>query len=188
MAAGEKSFFKTGVMQNRITFITGGARSGKTRYGQQQALALSDRPLYVATAKPYPGDQEFEQRVQRHIADRDDRWVSIEEPFYISRLPLEGKVVLIDCVTLWLTNFFSLYQNDVEQALQAIRNEVNAIKELKATFFIISNELGMGVHAHTVTGRRFTDLQGWANQYLAQIADQVTLMVSGLPLTIKEQL
>lgn len=173
-------------MENKLTLITGGARSGKTSYAQLQALSLSDNPVYIATAKTYPNDAEFQKRIDRHISDRDHRWTNIEEQLYISRQPLAGKVVLVDCVTLWLTNFFSLHQMDVEASLQSLRNEINSIKEIGARFFIVTNELGMGIHAETETGRKFTDLQGWANQYIAGKADEVVFMVSGIPLMIKQ--
>lgn len=173
------------ILANGIIFITGGARSGKSSYAQNEALQLSIHPVYVATAKVYSNDDEFKQRVQRHKDDRDERWTSIEEQFYISKLDLANKVVVIDCVTLWLTNFFSLYKYDVAQSLQAIKEEIDALKKTGATFFIISNEIGMGVHAETEIGRKFTDLQGWANQYIAQQADKVVLMVSGIAVNIK---
>jgi adenosylcobinamide kinase/adenosylcobinamide-phosphate guanylyltransferase len=171
--------------KNRIVFITGGARSGKSRYAQQEALALSKNPVYIATAKVYASDEEFKQRVRRHISDRDERWTSIEEQFYVSKLPLENKVAVVDCVTLWLTNFFSLYKYDIEKSLEDFKKEINALQKINAIFFIISNEIGMGVHAETEIGRKFTDLQGWANQYVAGIADEVVLMVSGIPVVVK---
>ncbi len=170
-----------------ITFITGGARSGKSNYAQQQALELSANPIYVATAKIYANDQEFKSRVQRHKSDRDERWMSIEEQFYVSKLPLQNRVVVIDCVTLWLTNFFSLYKYDAQQSLEDIKKEIDALKKINAQLFIISNEIGMGVHAETEIGRKFTDLQGWANQYIAGVANKVVLMVSGIPLIIKNE-
>lgn len=171
-----------------IIFITGGARSGKSSYAQQQALALSSQPIYVATAKKHTNDEEFSQRINRHISDRDERWITIEEQMYISKLLLNDKIVVIDCVTLWLSNFFSLYNYDSEKALKAIKDEIDAIEEIQATFFIISNEIGMGVHAASEMGRKFTDLQGWANQHIALRANNVILMVSGIPVVIKEQL
>ncbi len=173
--------------QATLIFITGGARSGKSNYAQQQASALSANPVYVATAKVYANDEDFKQRVQRHIADRDKNWTTIEEQLYVSKLSLENKVVVIDCVTLWLTNFFSLYKCDTYQSLQAIKNEIDALQNISATFLVISNEIGMGVHAETETGRRFTDLQGWANQYIASKANKVVLMISGIPVTIKDK-
>lgn len=170
-----------------IIFITGGARSGKTSYAQEQALALSSNPVYVATAKIYANDEEFKQRIQRHKLDRDERWTLLEEQLFISKLSLQEKIVVIDCVTLWLTNLFSLHKYDVENALKAIKDETNQLQIIPATFFIISNEIGMGVHAETKTGRKFTDLQGWTNQYIGRIANKVVFMVSGIPVTIKEQ-
>jgi len=170
-----------------ILFITGGARSGKSSYAQEQALTLSPGPVYIATAKMDANDEEFRQRIQRHISDRDERWTSVEEQLYLSKLSLDNKIVVIDCVTLWLSNFFSLYKYNTEQALQAIKNEIDELQKIPAVFFIISNEIGMGVHAETEIGRKFTDLQGWANQYIAGRANKVVLMVSGIPVTIKEQ-
>jgi len=168
-----------------ITFITGGARSGKSSYAQKEALVLTNNPVYIATAKVYENDHEFKDRVLRHQSDRDERWTSIEEQFYIHKLQLNSRTVVIDCVTLWLTNFFSLFKYDVQQSLDAFKQEIDAISKTSNHFFIISNEIGMGVHAETETGRKFTDLQGWANQYIASKADKVVLMVSGIPLLVK---
>ena len=166
-----------------ITFITGGARSGKSRYAQELALGLSPNPVYVATARNWNGD--FGERIRRHKSERDERWKSIEEEKYISRLPLVGKVVVIDCVTLWLTNFFIDTGNDIEACLEACKKEIDELSRLEAVLIIISNEIGMGVHAETEAGRKFTDLQGWMNQYIAEKAGKVILMVSGIPVTIK---
>lgn len=170
-----------------LTLITGGARSGKSGYAQKQALILSQNPVYVATAKRYD-DEEFNNRINRHVTDRDERWTTIEEQLTINSLELDNKVVVIDCVTLWLTNFFSVHKYDVEHSLNAMKKEIDALLLKKARFFIITNELGMGVHAETETGRKFTDLQGWANQYIAARAGKVVFMVSGIPLTIKNEL
>ncbi len=175
----------TATVTSNIIFVTGGARSGKSSYAQNEALKLSQSPVYVATAKLYADDVEFKQRIQRHKNDRDERWTSLEEQFYVSKLDLANRIVVIDCVTLWLTNFFSLYKYDVEQSLQAFKQEINTLKKINATFFIISNEIGMGVHAETEIGRKFTDLQGWANQYIAQQANKVVFMVSGIAVNIK---
>lgn len=170
-----------------IHFITGGARSGKSRFAQQQALSLSNNPVYLATAKQYKDDAAFSQRIRRHQEERDQRWTTIEELFYPSQHNLKGKAVVLDCVTLWLTNFFSLHQYDVDKCLTAIQSEIDALQKTDAIIFIISNELGMGLHAETEIGRKFTDLQGWANQYIAQKSDAVTFMVSGIPMHIKQK-
>jgi adenosylcobinamide kinase/adenosylcobinamide-phosphate guanylyltransferase len=100
-------------------------------------------------------------------------------------LPLTGRVAVIDCVTLWLTNLFVAFEYDIEKALAAFKAEIDALAAVDAILIIISNEIGMGVHAETEAGRKFTDLQGWANQYVAAAAQEAILMVSGLPLTLK---
>jgi adenosylcobinamide kinase/adenosylcobinamide-phosphate guanylyltransferase len=168
-----------------IWFITGGARSGKSKYARDSALNLSSDPVHVATAVCNDQDHEFQDRVARHRADRDERWTNLEEPYHISRLSLENKVVVIDCVTLWLTNFFAFYKYELQPSLLALQEEIDRLLEIKAIFLIVSNEIGMGLHADTEIGRKFTDLQGWANQYIARRAQKVVLMVSGIPLTIK---
>lgn len=167
-----------------LIFVTGGARSGKSRYAQELALQLSDAPVYVATARHW--DDDFEKRIQRHRNDRDERWTSVEEEKYISRLNLAAKVVVVDCVTLWLTNFFVDSKQDIDACLDACKREIDALNTRNTTYIIISNELGMGMHADTETGRKFTDLQGWMNQYIAAKADKVVFMVSGIPLIIKQ--
>ena len=166
-----------------ITLITGGARSGKSSYAQQLALSLSSNPVYVATARHW--DDDFKKRIQRHQQERDERWTSIEEEKYISRLPIGDKTVVVDCVTLWLTNFFVDHKNDIDACLEECKKEIDALKEKPGRFIIITNELGMGMHAESEIGRKFTDLQGWMNQYIAKQADSVILMISGIPVTIK---
>jgi adenosylcobinamide kinase/adenosylcobinamide-phosphate guanylyltransferase len=168
----------------RIVFITGGARSGKSRYAQELALQLSHSPVYVATARQW--DSDFQQRIQRHQHDRDERWTSIEEEKNISRLDLVNKVAVIDCVTLWLTNFFIDNKYDIDQCLAECKQEILQLQQQAGTFIIISNEIGMGVHAETAIGRKFTDLQGWVNQHLAALADKVVFMVSGIAMEIKD--
>ena len=166
-----------------MIFITGGARSGKSRHAQELALQYSSSPVYVATARQW--DDEFRERVQRHRQERDERWTLMEEERQIGRLPLAGKVAVIDCVTLWLTNFFVDLKQDIDACLEACRQQVDELLQQDATIIIISNEIGMGLHADSATGRKFTDLQGWVNQYIAAKAGTVILMVSGIPLTIK---
>ncbi|GAC1599421.1 MAG: bifunctional adenosylcobinamide kinase/adenosylcobinamide-phosphate guanylyltransferase [Chitinophagaceae bacterium] len=167
-----------------ILFITGGVRSGKTKYAQKLALSLSENPVYVATAKDWGGD--FTERIKRHQSDRGAEWINYETQKYVSVLPIKNKVTVIDCVTLWLTNFFIEYKTDIDLSLKAFKSEIDALCNMSGTFIIVSNEIGMGIHAESETGRKFTDLQGWANQYAASKADQVVLLVSGIPVTIKK--
>lgn len=167
-----------------IIFVTGGARSGKSRYAQNLALSLTGNPVYVATAKDWGGD--FSDRIKRHQNDRGKEWTNFETQKHVSALPIKNRIVVIDCVTLWLTNFFIEHANDIHESLAAFKNEIDALDKMDGTFIIVSNEIGMGVHAETEIGRKFTDLQGWANQYAASKAEQVVLMVSGIPVIIKK--
>ena len=167
-----------------IYLITGGERSGKSGYAQSLALQLTNNPIYVATARKW--DSDFQNRIDRHQKDRDERWTNIEEEKYLSKIDFSGKVALIDCVTLWLTNFFVDHKNNVDLSLEEAKKEFLLLAEQKNTsIIIVTNEIGMGVHASTEIGRKFTELQGWMNQFFASKADEVVLMVSGIPVKIK---
>ncbi|MCH2194824.1 bifunctional adenosylcobinamide kinase/adenosylcobinamide-phosphate guanylyltransferase [Kordia sp.] len=166
-----------------IYYISGGERSGKSSYGEKLALSLSDTPVYVATSRIW--DDNFRERIERHKASRNDNWINREEEKVLSNVIQEDEVVLIDCVTLWLTNFFMDTDSNVEASLNLAKAEFDNIRNMKATIIFISNEIGMGGHAATPIGRKFTELQGWMNQYIAQHADKATVMISGLPLQLK---
>lgn len=166
-----------------IIFITGGERSGKSSYAQSLALKFSNRPVYLATSKVW--DEDFAERVKRHQSERDERWTTIEEQFALSEVLPAQSTVVVDCVTLWLTNFFSKYKRDKGFVVEEAKKEFYKMKGYDGTLIIISNELGMGLHANTKTGRDFVEVQGWVNQYIAQYADEVYFMVSGLPIKVK---
>ena len=166
-----------------IYYISGGERSGKSSYAQKLAESLSETPIYLATSRIW--DEDFKQRVDRHISDRDERWTTIEEEKWLSKVISEKQTVVIDCVTLWLTNFFVDTKYDIEKALEIAKEEINKLVEIDTNIIIISNEIGMGLHANSESGRKFTQLQGWTNQHIAKLADKATFMVSGLPLTLK---
>ncbi|GAB1856572.1 bifunctional adenosylcobinamide kinase/adenosylcobinamide-phosphate guanylyltransferase [Flavobacteriaceae bacterium MHTCC 0001] len=166
-----------------IYYITGGERSGKSSYAQSLALSLSQTPKYIATSRIWGDDHR--KRIDRHIADRDERWTSIEEEKKIATVISNNDVAVIDCVTLWLTNFYVDTKNNVETSLELAKVEFNKLLEINATIIIISNEIGMGVHAQTEVGRKFTELQGWMNQHIAKHANKAIMMVSGIPLTLK---
>jgi adenosylcobinamide kinase/adenosylcobinamide-phosphate guanylyltransferase len=166
-----------------IIYVTGGVRSGKSRYAMDLALQKSANPVYVATSRIW--DEDFARRIKRHQDERGPEWTSLESEWNIHLLPLTGKVAVIDCVTLWLTNLFVAFEYDVEKSLEAFKAEIDMLAGFDATLIVISNEVGMGIHAETEAGRKFTDLQGWANQYVAAAAQEAMMIVSGLPLTLK---
>ena len=192
----------------KIILITGGERSGKSVYAENLALGLSDRPVYLATARIW--DEEFRQRVAIHRERRGPQWTNIEEEKWLSRHDLTGRTVLVDCVTLWATNFFFDYTppkepdtancgktdtveirqaragiRQVETTLKTIQDEFLRLTAQDATFIFVTNEIGMGGVSPNEVQRRFTDLLGWTNQFVAAQADEVYLMVSGIPVKIK---
>lgn len=166
-----------------IHLITGGERSGKSTYAEAEALRLSPQPVYIATARIW--DEEFAERVRRHQARRGTEWTNIEEEKALSRHPLSGRTVLIDCVTLWATNFFFDLEQDIDRALQEMKAELERLFTQDAHFILVTNEIGLGGVPVDAVQRRFTDLQGWINQYIAARADRVTLMVCGIPVPVK---
>ena len=166
----------------RIILITGGQRSGKSRQAEELALSLSEQPVYLATAHIW--DDEFRERVNIHQQRRGPQWTTIEEERWLSRHDVSGRVVVIDCVTLWLTNFFT-ETSDVQQTLEMAKAEFDRFTAQEATFIFVTNEIGSGGVSDNALQRRFTDLEGWMNQYVAQKADEVVLMVSGIAVKIK---
>ena len=169
---------------SKVILITGGQRSGKSRHAEELALSLSPNPVYMATAHVW--DEEFQKRVRRHQERRGPQWTNIEEEMYLSQHDLTGRVVVVDCITLWLTNFFFFEpDNDVQRALDKAKAEFDQLTAQDATFIFVTNEIGSGGVSDNAVQRRFTDLQGWMNQYVAQQARQVILMVSGIPVSIK---
>ena len=166
-----------------VVLITGGSRSGKSTYAENLALSLSERPVYLATARIW--DEEFRERVLRHQARRGPQWTNIEEEKDLSRHDLTGRVVVVDCLTLWCTNFFFDLESDVDRSLEAAKAEFDRFTEQDATFIFVTNEIGMGGTSDNEIQRKFTDLQGWMNQYVAAHADEVILMACGIPVKIK---
>lgn len=171
-------------MSKKVIVITGGQRSGKSSYAQQLALSLSGNPVYMATSRVW--DDEHRVRIARHQADRGPEWTNIEEEKFLSQQELSGRVVLIDCVTLWATNFFFDNKADVDLSLSQLKEEFHKLLSQEATFIFVTNEIGLGGVSPDELQRKFTDLQGWFNQYIAGKADKVILMVSGIPVIIKE--
>ena len=173
----------------KIILITGGQRSGKSAYAERLALKLSGSPVYVATAHVW--DEEFRQRVERHKARRGSQWTNIEEERQLSRHDLSRRVAVVDCLTLWYTNFFFNRDNaegeqpSVDEALEELKAEFDRFTAQDATFIFVTNEIGSGGVSDSDVQRRFTDLEGWMNQYVAARADDVVLMVCGIPMNVK---
>lgn len=166
-----------------ITLVLGGTRSGKSRHAQRLARALSERPLYIATSRIW--DAAHAERIARHQRDRGPEWRTLECELALDQLPLEGEVAVIDCLTLWLTNFFSDEGSDVERCLSLACPIIDRLVQRQAQLILVSNELGQSLHAPTELGRKFVDLQGLVNQHVAARADNVAWLVAGLAQYIK---
>ncbi len=176
--------------------IMGGARSGKSRFAQELALKLGEPVLFVATAGA--GDQEMRQRIEEHRKQRPATWTTLEVTTHIASQIEQrigaAQVVIVDCITLLVNNIFNQYSHQtgeqinvslLEQQLTAEINElVKCIYNFDASFIIVTNEVGMGLVPDSRVGRLYRDLLGRANQMLAQCADEVYLMVAGLPMEI----
>jgi adenosyl cobinamide kinase/adenosyl cobinamide phosphate guanylyltransferase len=165
----------------RLTFVLGGARSGKSRYAESLVAALPAPWIYVATAEA--GDDEMRARIAAHRARRGADWRTIEAPRDLrGALAACGNApALLDCLTLWLSNLM-LAEADIEAEIKGL---VAALAAAAAPVVVVANEVGSGIVPEFPLGRKFRDLQGTLNQRIAARADRVVLMVAGLPLLIK---
>jgi len=169
-----------------MIFITGGCRSGKSRYALSYSNQHFSKKLFLATCEAL--DEEMAQRVENHKKMRGPEWLTVEEPIKVAdRIKEYGnevEVILFDCITLWLSNLLMKLKSD-----SIITGEVDqllgAIKQSRSSFIIVSNEVGMGIVPADPLGRRFRDLSGMANQRIAEVAETVILMVSGIPVFLK---
>ena len=167
----------------KIILITGGQRSGKSNHAQRTALHLAANPVYLATSRVW--DEEHRARIQRHRTERGTQWTTFEIEKTLSDADVRGRVVVVDCVTLWATNFFFDNDSAVERTEAELTAEFDRFTAQESVFIFVTNEIGMGEMAQNAVQRRFADLQGRLNQYIAARADEVVFMVSGIPVRIK---
>lgn len=170
-------------MSGASLFVIGGARSGKSRYAQARAEAAGGKPIFVATAEAF--DDEMRDRIARHRADRDARWRTVEAPrdlpAALDALNTSDAVVLVDCLTLWVSN---LLLADADMA-RAGRQLCDAIARFDGALILVANEVGLGIVPDNALARAFRDAAGQLNQAVAAAADEVVLLTAGLPLTLK---
>jgi adenosylcobinamide kinase/adenosylcobinamide-phosphate guanylyltransferase len=177
------------MLNKQLILILGGVRSGKSRYAQQLASDAGKRVLFLATAEA--GDEEMKQRITRHKSSRPASWATIEEPLDITSAlhnkAADADVVIIDCVTVWLSNLLLREGGATEDEVMAhIERLIGGYNKGDSTYIIVSGEVGMGLVPEHPMGRAFRDLLGFANQRLAGKADRVVLMVAGIPLDVKK--
>jgi adenosylcobinamide kinase/adenosylcobinamide-phosphate guanylyltransferase len=174
-------------MSGRVILITGGARSGKSKYAEERAGELGRRRLYLATAEAR--DEEMVRRIAEHQKRRGDQWITVEEPVELSRALLRqrGKAdcALVDCLTLWTSNL--LLQYDEKYAVQKTAELIETLPRLDFHLIFVTNEVGWGIVPDNPRARQFRDLSGWVNQRVAQAADEVVLMVAGIPTSVKKE-
>nr|WP_320050013.1 bifunctional adenosylcobinamide kinase/adenosylcobinamide-phosphate guanylyltransferase [uncultured Desulfuromonas sp.] len=182
----------TNPLPNSLLYISGGARSGKSHYAEQRALAQSGPRSYIATCPRL--DDEMAARIDRHQQRRADQgWQTIEEPVdLVAALEAthDSRVVLVDCVTLWINNLLyaaeTEHQTVDEDAIHRLTlHVIEAARQGERTVIFVSNELGMGIVPADALSRHYRDLVGRCNQTLATHADEAVFMVSGLPLALK---
>lgn len=183
-------------IMGKLILITGGQRSGKSEYAERLALQMSDTPVYLATSRIW--DDEFRERVRRHQSRRGPQWTNMEEEKWLSKCPVEGRVAVVDCLTLWCTNFLTDAMSGdcdhstaaerratTDSVLAEMKEEFKRLTAQNATFIVVTNEVGSGGVSANALQRQFTDVQGWMNQFVASLADEVILMVSGIACKIK---
>jgi len=179
--------------RGKLIFITGGARSGKSSFAEKLAAKTSKEVVYIATGQPL--DEEMAHRIKKHREKRLNTWETYEEPIevraLVSRLGLEKEVILIDCLTLLTSNLLLRKEDKVEDSrwqgeiLAEIEKLAEVSYKVPAQIIIVSNEVGMGLVPNNTLGRVYRDILGRANSIIADKADEVFMMVSGIPLKIK---
>ncbi|MGE0499814.1 MAG: bifunctional adenosylcobinamide kinase/adenosylcobinamide-phosphate guanylyltransferase [Rhizobiaceae bacterium] len=169
-------------MPDGLTFVLGGARSGKSAHAETLVASLPAPWTYIATAQAF--DDEMAGRIAEHRSRRGEGWQTVEAPVALSEaidgLP-RGRAVLVDCLTLWLSNVM-MAERDVDDACRRL---VSVLSRPRGPWTAVSNEVGLGIVPDTPLGRRFRDAQGRLNQQVAAVADRVILMVAGIPVEVK---
>jgi adenosylcobinamide kinase/adenosylcobinamide-phosphate guanylyltransferase len=171
----------------KIILITGGVRGGKSRYALTLARRINGPRIFLATAQPF--DDGLRQRVQKHKEQRGAEFRTVEEPVYLGKaLATVGKapaVVVIDCLTVWVNNLFHEMKDNVKAIQEQKDSFVRALTDCPSTVIIVTNEVGMGIMPDNPLARDFADALGKLNQQIAQLSDEVILMVSGIPSWVK---
>jgi len=170
-----------------IIFVTGGARSGKSDFAQDMAEKIEGKRLFLATAQAF--DEEMEERIRKHQESRGARWDTLEEPIdlgeAIKSVFGEYKTILVDCLTVWMSNLLLEYPNQNEKISEIVDDFFSSLDELEEKIIIVSNEVGMGIVPDNKLARDYRDQLGFLNQRVAERADEVYLFFSGIPVKIK---
>ncbi len=179
-----KTKFEKGCM-----LVLGGAKSGKSSFALDICDGMDKKHIFLATAQAW--DQEMEERIQNHQEERDDKWHTVEEPVdivdRIQELDSEDTVILIDCLTLWLSNLFMKYEKDYASIYQVIEELANKLNNIRGTVVAVSNEVGWGIVPENAISRKYRDIAGFTNQRIASVAGKVVITFAGLPMVLKDE-
>ena len=172
---------------SKVIMVTGGARSGKSKFAEGLARQYAPKRGYLATGEA--GDAEMAHRIARHRGRRGAEWETVEEPLEVTEAIIRNQarfsVVLLDCVTLWLTNLLFRSEGGAATALSRVEEFAGNFTTFKTPLIIVSNEVGMGIIPEHPLARSFRDLAGEANEIIAAAADEVYVTISGIPLKLK---
>ena len=170
-----------------IVFVIGGCRSGKSSYAMQTAEKVpAEQKIFIATCVPQ--DDEMKRRVARHQKERSQNWVTVEAPLDLPEAILQnsrrGDVILVDCLTLWVSNLL-IETGDEKKIEDTIPQLIEALQKATCPIVLVSNEVGTGIVPENQLARQFRDITGWVNQAVAKCANKVVWMVAGIPVTVK---
>ena len=174
-------------MENKITLVIGGCRSGKSTFALNQANDVEgDNKFFIATS--VPTDNEMERRVEKHKLERGEKWHTVEEPVHLhAGIETVGKradVILVDCLTLWISNLMAS-NYDQEKIETAVEKLERTLIKSNCPVFLVSNEVGTGIVPENLLARQFRDFSGYVNQRIAKAADRVVMVVAGIDVQIK---
>jgi len=168
--------------------VLGGAKSGKSRYALDICNRSGKNRIFLATARAK--DQEMKERILRHQAEREPEWLTREEPLKIAaairEADREDTIILVDCLTLWLSNLFMKYKDDQREIDRAVETLVTQLADIHGSVVLVSNEVGAGIVPDNPLSRRYRDCAGLLNQQVAATADKVVAVIAGIPLALKD--
>lgn len=175
-------------MNKELVLILGGVRSGKSNFAQRLAGMVGGNVIFLATAQA--GDDEMAERISKHKASRPTSWRTIEEPLELAQVlqteAASADVVLVDCLTLWLSNLLLRNGDSAEaEALRQVSKILDVHRHSNASYILVSGEVGLGLVPPYPLGRAFRDIMGRVNQKLAQSADRVFMLLAGIPLELR---
>ena len=179
-----KSEFKKGCM-----LVIGGAKSGKSSFALQVCNTMDRDRIFLATAQAL--DKEMKERIIRHQTERDREWLTVEEPLNIAaaigKLDDQDKLILLDCLTLWINNLFMKYEDDHQKIESSVEELLKQLSGIRGTIIVVSNEVGSGIVPDNPLARTYRDIVGSANQRIASISKKVVTVITGLPLVLKDE-